>query len=128
MVSFAFEVFSLITLLPSLHAADSPFRLNCPFAFLCLGLRAQTAALSQVGQSRAAVSMMAARKPAKKKVAKKSSGKSSTEGRGGILPWVRNEPGSECRAPHNRSSTRRRSSLGRRSGIPFPVHAAARSC
>ena len=52
--------------------------------------------MSKVQASRVAGMQMGARKGvAKKAVVKKSS---STEGKGGIFPWVTNKPGSACRA------------------------------
>ena len=52
--------------------------------------------MSKVQASRVAGMQMGARKGvAKKAVVKKST---STEGKGGIFPWITNKPGSACRA------------------------------
>jgi len=52
--------------------------------------------VSKVQASRVAGMQMGARKGvAKKAVVKKST---STEGKGGIFPWITNKPGSACRA------------------------------
>ena len=72
---------------------------------------APSASAAVGSQSRAAVNMfggsskaVAKKAPAKKAVAKKAParGKSSTEGKGGIFPWVTNTPGSMSRPPHAR--------------------------
>ena len=54
--------------------------------------------MSKVQASRVAGMQMGARKGVAKKAVVKKSTSASTEGKGGIFPWITNKPGSACRA------------------------------
>jgi len=67
--------------------------------------------VSKVQASRVAGMQMGARKGvAKKAVVKKST---STEGKGGIFPWITNKPGSACRATRPLAAAAAAASAGR---------------
>ena len=74
--------------------------------------------MSKVQASRVAGMQMGARKGvAKKAVVKKST---STEGKGGIFPWITNKPGSACRATRPLAAAAAAASRQRRTLPPPP--------
>ena len=120
---------------PPISLTPPPFQHR--FAFRSVGAFTPAMQLSKVADSRAAVSMMA-RAPPKKAAAKKapakkgpvkSSGKTAQEGKGGIFPWITNEPGSTCHTHRATPSTHlvvapRQPMMGRRNIFSLPLSLA----